>query len=268
MSARPFLLITNDDGIEAPGIRHLWEAARKIGDVAVVAPRGEKSGSGLSITWTKPLLIEEHPWEDTPAWSVSGTPADCVKMALSMLLKRRPHLILSGVNRGSNSGKTILYSGTVGGVIEGALRGIPGVAFSYSDFTPPPAAAAIPHLTALIQYAVERPPLAGTLFNITLPAELKRGVKGIRFASQGRGYWTEAPERRLHPEGTPYYWLGGKWTAAEEEEDSDVALADQGYIAIVPIRIDNLTDRAALAERKADEGRFPLLRELELDLTP
>lgn len=268
MSARPFLLITNDDGIDAPGIRHLWEAARRIGDVAVVAPRGEKSGSGLSITWTKPLLIEEQMWEETPAWRVTGTPADCVKMGLSMLLKRRPHLILSGVNRGSNSGKTVLYSGTVGGVIEGALRGIPGVAFSYSDKNPPPAATAVPHLISLIQYAVESPPAAGTFFNVTLPAELKHGVKGIRFASQGRGYWTESPERRVHPDGAPYYWLGGKWTPAEEAEDSDVRLSDEGYIAVVPIRVDDLTDRAALAARKADEGRFAALKELELDLTP
>ena len=123
MSKKPFLLITNDDGIRAPGIKHLWESVKDHADVAIVAPLVEKSGCGMSITWTKPLHIQEISWESNiPAWSISGTPADCVKMAIAILLDRRPDFIISGINRGSNAGRTVFYSGTVGGVIEGALK--------------------------------------------------------------------------------------------------------------------------------------------------
>src|SRR3989338_2220579 len=135
---RPFLLITNDDGISAPGIKHLWQAVHEFADVAIVAPHVEKSGCGLSITWAKPLRIQPFVWDgDTPAWSVNGTPADCVKMACSVILEKRPQMVLSGVNRGSNAGRTVLYSGTIGGVIEGAYKNIPGIAFSFSDMNMP-----------------------------------------------------------------------------------------------------------------------------------
>ena len=135
MTNRPFLLITNDDGIHAPGLKHLWEAVAEHAETSIVAPATEKSGCGLSITWAKPLRVHPIEWENkTPCWSVSGTPADCIKMGLNVLLDKPPHMILSGVNRGSNAGRTVLYSGTIGGVIEGALKGIPGIAFSFCDF--------------------------------------------------------------------------------------------------------------------------------------
>src|SRR6185369_1933354 len=112
---KPFLLLTNDDGINAPGIRHLWEAVHEFADVAIVAPGSEKSGCGLGITYTKPLHIQPIAWEkNTPAWFLNGTPADCVKMALGVLLDKKPDMIISGVNKGSNAGRTVLYSGTVG----------------------------------------------------------------------------------------------------------------------------------------------------------
>ena len=120
MSNRPLILLTNDDGIHAAGIRHLWEAVSDLADIAIVAPDQERSGCGLSITWTKPLQIRPFPWDaGTPAWSLNGTPADCVKMACSVLLDRKPHMVLSGINKGSNAGRTVLYSGTVGGIKPG-----------------------------------------------------------------------------------------------------------------------------------------------------
>src|SRR5262249_46512385 len=150
---KPFLLITNDDGIHAPGIRHLWESVHAFADVAIVAPHTEKSGSGLSITWAKPLMIREVAWEkNTPAWTVNGTPADCVKMATSVLLKKRPDMVISGINRGSNAGRTVLYSGTIGGVIEGVLKQIPGIAFSFCDMDPPPLSVTKPYIFPLIQH--------------------------------------------------------------------------------------------------------------------
>lgn len=251
MTKRPYLLITNDDGIHAPGLKHLWEAVHEFADLAIVAPQSEKSGSGLSITWTKPLLIHPFAWQNgTPAWSLNGTPADCVKMALSLILKRRPDLIISGINRGSNSGRTVLYSGTIGGVIEGVLKGIPGIAFSFSDFAVPPLSATKEYIFPLIQHVLKNPLPAGSFLNVNFPVNCQNGVKGFKLSKQGRGYWTEAPEQRTHPEGTPYYWLGGRWCSFEEDPESDVAYLDQGYIAAAPIHVDDLTDKIVYQNHK------------------
>ncbi len=239
---RPFLLITNDDGINAPGIRHLWLAVHEYADVAIVAPQTEKSGCGLSITWTKPLHIRPILWENnTPAWTLNGTPADCVKMGLAVLLERKPDMIISGINRGSNSGRTVLYSGTIGGVIEGALKGVPGIAFSFSDLEEPPLSMTKKYIFPLIKHILQNPLPHGTLLNVNFPYNSKERIKGIRFATQGKSYWQESPDRRIHPEGAPYYWLGGTWGAVEENPLSDVALLDQGYIAVAPIHIAELT---------------------------
>lgn len=239
---RPFLLITNDDGIHAPGIKHLWQAVHEFADVVIVAPHAEKSGCGLSITWTKPLHIRPVLWEkNASAWSLNGTPADCVKMALAVILERKPDMIISGINRGSNSGRTVLYSGTIGGVIEGSLKGIPGIAFSFSDFEEPPLSSTKKYIYPIIKYFIENPFPTGTLLNVNFPYNAKDRISGIRVARQGKSYWQEAPDRRIHPEGAPYYWLGGAWGSVDEEPHTDVALLDQGYIAIAPIHVAELT---------------------------
>ncbi len=249
--AKPFILITNDDGIQALGIRHLWDAVRDFADVAIVAPHTEKSGCGMSITWSKPLNLREAAWEDkTPAWSVNGTPADCVKMGISVLLKKKPDLIISGVNRGSNAGRTVLYSGTVGGVIEGVLRNIPGIAFSFSDIDFPALGSVKKLIAAIIHHFLADPLPTGSFLNVNFPVKCQEGVKGIRMARQGRGYWLENPDRRIHPEGNPYYWLGGQWSTHEEEPDSDVALLGQGYLTAVPIFIGDLTDHQLMKKHQ------------------
>lgn len=251
MMKKPFLLIINDDGINAPGIKHLWRSVMNHADVAIVAPMSEKSGCGMSITWTKPLHIREVPWENnTPAWTLNGTPADCVKMALAVLLDRTPDCIISGVNRGSNAGRTVLYSGTVGGVIEGALKNIPGIAFSFSDFEEPPLQVTEPYIWPLIKHLLNHPLPLGTFLNVNFPFNAKNGIKGFRLGRQGKGYWVEAPDKRFHPEGAPYYWLGGKWTSSDELADSDVAYLDAGYVAGVPIHIGELTDHQAFRDYK------------------
>ncbi len=248
---RPFFLITNDDGVHAPGLVHLCQSVQDYADIAIAAPSREKSGAGLSITWNKPLLIEEVPWEKNfPAWSISGTPADCVKMALNVLLKKKPDLILSGINKGSNAGRTVLYSGTVGGVIEGAFKGIPGIAFSFSDMTPPPLSATQPYLLPIIQYFLSHPLPPETILNVNFPYHAARVIKGLRLAKQGKGYWAEQPEQRTHPEGTPYYWLGGKWLACEEDPDSDIALLEQGYATAVPLHVGQITHFDLLEQHK------------------
>ncbi|MBI5273401.1 MAG: 5'/3'-nucleotidase SurE [Chlamydiia bacterium] len=248
---RPFLLVTNDDGIHAPGIKHLWEVIHEYADIAIVAPSFERSCCGLSITWNKPLTIHSVSWhQGTPAWSINGTPADCVKMALGVLLDRTPDLIVSGINRGSNAGRTVLYSGTIGGVIEGILKGLPGIAFSFSDMHAPPLEATKRYIFPIIQHILQNPLPTGTLLNVNFPEGAAQGVKGLKLARQGKSYWVEQPEQRVHPEGVPYYWLGGKWRLVDEEEDSDVAWLGKGYIAAAPIHVAELTDRAALMQHK------------------
>lgn len=261
-SSRPFLLITNDDGIHAPGLRHLWEAVHEFADIAIVAPLTEKSGSGLSITWTQPLHIHPVQWEKgTPAWSITGTPADCVKMALSVLLDRRPDMVISGVNRGSNSGRTVLYSGTIGGVIEASYKDVPGIAFSFSDFEVPPLSATKEYFFPLIRHFLEHPLPKGSILNVNFPYNCKEKINGFKLATQGRGRWVESPDKRTHPEGKPYYWLGGKWASHDEEDpESDVAWLEKGYIAAVPINVGEMTDHLVLSKHKhAVEGHFNLL---------
>jgi 5'-nucleotidase len=243
--------MTNDDGINAPGLKHLWQTVHEFADLAIVAPHAEKSGCGLSITWTKPLHIHPIAWEmETPAWSLNGTPADCVKMALAVLLEKKPDMIISGINRGSNSGRTVLYSGTIGGVIEGALKGIPGIAFSFSDADVPPISVTKKYIFPIIKHFLRHPLPAGTLLNVNFPYNCKETIKGFRIAKQGKSYWKEAPDRRIHPEGIPYYWLGGAWGSVEEEPESDVALLDQGYIAAVPIHVGQLTCQESYEKHK------------------
>jgi len=247
MSRKPRILITNDDGIHALGIKHLWRPLAEFADVYVVAPTIEMSGAGLGVTLRDPLLITPVSWEkETPAWKVNGTPADCVAMALRVILKDPPDLIVSGINKGMNAGRVVLYSGTVGGVIEGILRDIPGIAFSCVDFDNPTFSSAERYIAPIVQHVLDQPLPKGTLLNVNFPQE----IRGVKFASQGKGFWRESPEPRTHPEGHTYYWRGGQWIEASEEEDSDISLLQQGFATVVPIHIAELTDRKVLAERK------------------
>lgn len=250
MQKKPHVLITNDDGIEALGIKHLWQALANDFKVSIVAPSSEKSGSGLGITIRDPLHIHQVPWEkETDAWKISGTPADCVRMGISVLLDNPPDLIVSGINRGSNAGRNVLYSGTVGGVIEGALRNVPGIAFSCDDYDKPDYAAAEKHVLPIVRYLLSHPLPRGTLLNVNVPTCPK--ILGVKLASQGRGYWIENPDERIHPsEGRRYYWLGGKWENHTEELHSDVALLKQGYVTCVPIHVHELTDRDVIHTHK------------------
>lgn len=249
MKKRLHVLLTNDDGIHAPGLKHLWRALIDHCDVTIAAPASEKSGVGLGITLYHPLQINAEPWEkNTKAWKITGTPADCVRLSLSVLLDEKPDLIVSGINKGGNFGRSILYSGTIGGAIEGTLRRVPSIAFSCEDFDQPDYESAEKYIYPIVEYLTEHPFTPGTLLNINFP--MKTPFKGLRFARQGKGYWIESPAERTHPEGHTYYWLGGKWAHHDEHEDSDVALLKQGYITASPIHVDELTDHALFKERK------------------
>lgn len=245
---KPKILITNDDGISAPGIKTLWEALKDYGDITIVAPVIDRSGASLGITMRKPLHIEQASWEqNTSAWKVTGTPADCVKLALAVVLEEKPDLVVSGINRGSNAGRTVLYSGTIGGVIEGCMRRIPGIAFSMEEQPPPDYSLAKPYIVPIVKHVLESPLPHGTILNVNFPSE---NIQGIKLARQGKSYWMDNPDERIHPEGLTYYWLGGRWDDQEEHEESDVFFLRKGYAAAVPIHVDELTDLSIFQARK------------------
>ncbi|MDP1813355.1 MAG: 5'/3'-nucleotidase SurE, partial [Leadbetterella sp.] len=219
-------------------------ALHSFADLAVVAPATEQSAVGLSITIRHPLRIEKIEWSgvQSPIWSVSGTPADCVKMALSVVLDRTPDLIVSGINRGSNAGRNVLYSGTVAGVVEGTLHDIPGIAFSMAEYFNPKYHHAENYIQPIVEYILNHPLPLGTILNVNFPHDMETNFKGLRFAKQGQEYWAESPEQREHPaEGSTYYWLGAKVASFEEDHQSDIACLKQGYATAVPIHVSDLT---------------------------
>lgn len=257
MDKKPFILLTNDDGINALGIRQLWSALRGHADIAIIAPASEQSAVGLSITLRRPLHVEKICWpEEGQAWSVTGTPADSVKMALSVILPRKPDLVVSGINRGTNSGRVVLYSGTVGGAIEAVMQDIPSVAFSCFDYEDPDYESSLNHIPKIVHYVLKHSLPEGTLLNVNFPPR-KCPVKGIKMSRQGKGFWAEDPDRRSHPsEGNNYYWLGAKYREYEEHPDGDVHLLSQGYITAVPVHVGELTDHKHLEERKTHFDEF------------
>lgn len=251
---RPHILVTNDDGISAKGIRHLWEALRGIADVTVVAPAGEQSAVGLSTTIRNPLRIEEVLWErsDGNVWSVTGTPADCVKMAFNAIIDTKPDFVFSGINRGANAGRNVLYSGTVAAAIESVMQHVPAIAFSCQDYRiEPNYAYAAKYVPIILEYIQSHPLPPETLLNINFPGKIHDKYKGFKMTTQGRQWWAENPDKRIHPgEGNAYYWLGSKLHLDHPEADSDGAWLDKGYVTAVPIHIGNLTHQHHLDEKR------------------
>ena len=245
------ILITNDDGIDSVGLKILWESLKEHADLRVAAPSFQQSGRGVGITYDAPLKVfEVDSYGMTPSWKIEGTPADCVKLSLSSLLDFTPDLIVSGINHGSNAGRNVLYSGTVGAIIEGVLRGIPGVAFSYACDKTTSFPFVKKFIPQIVSYLVDHPLPRGTFLNVNFPPIPEEKIKGFRMARQGKGYWLESPQKEITPLGHSQYWMIGNRCFYEEPEDSDIALLDEGYITAVPIHIDQLTDQNHLKEKK------------------
>ncbi|MEX2304931.1 MAG: 5'/3'-nucleotidase SurE, partial [Waddliaceae bacterium] len=196
----------------------------------------------------------------TPAWCVNGTPADSVKLALSVLLTSPPDLIISGINRGSNAGRNILYSGTVGCAIEGALRGIPSIAFSTYNMHTPKYDEALQYIPTIIEHTLSHPLPNGTLLNVNFPGtESQEGygkIQGFKMTHQGKEYFLENPDIRHHPvQNSPYYWLGLKRGQFIEQEDCDIKWLQKGYVTAVPLHVSELTDISHMsAKREAFEN--------------
>lgn len=251
MTTKPFIILTNDDGISAPGIYALWFALKDLADILIVAPQYEQSATGLSISIRTPLRILPYTWNECAAWSVNGTPADCIKVALKILAKRTPDLILSGINRGSNAGRNLLYSGTVGGTIEGVMQGIPSIAFSCYDYNEPNYSQTYDYVRAIVMHVLKHQLPEGTLLNVNFPSKDKV-IQGIKLTRQGKEYWVDDLSERRHPtEGEKYYWLGAKLAKFQEHDDCDISWLDKGYIAAVPVHVGELTDHAHLEKHRS-----------------
>lgn len=258
MNRRPNILITNDDGIHAPGIRHLWDSLNQFADLTVIAPATEQSAVGLSITIRDPLRLHQLKWPDeTAVWSVTGTPADCIKLGLNVIMDTPPDLVVSGINRGSNAGRNVLYSGTIAAVVEGLMHDIPGIAFSCFEHDNPNYLLATQYVPDVVRYVLTHTLPKGTLLNVNFPRGAK--INGFKMAKQGKEFWKENPDMRLHPaENHSYYWLGAKLAIFDEEEDCDISWLRRGYMTAVPIHFDDLTDHQHLDQKKSSfEEWFP-----------
>jgi 5'-nucleotidase len=250
---KPLLLVTNDDGIKAPGIRELVNCLEPYYQLIVVAPKHQQSGKGLSITLNDPLQVERFNFkEGVEAYCVNGTPADCIKLATSIILKERPALIVSGINDGDNSGRNALYSGTVGAAIEATMRGLPGIAFSCVDSTVHRFDEFGHFIPKIVEHFLAHPLPQGTALNVNCPLKALGPIKGVKLAKQGMSYWTENFEKlQSSPLFDFDHYLGASWVDVEEDHDSDIALLNQGFITAVPIKAVQITDHAHFENHRA-----------------
>jgi len=231
------ILLTNDDGILAPGIHALRQAFEPLAEVILVAPDRERSATGHGITMHKPLRVEQYTFGRSQGYAVSGTPADCVKLALEQLLPKQPDLVISGINRGANLGTDILYSGTVSGALEAIINRIPAMAVSLDVRHKGNYEVAAEFATKMASFLTQHPLPKNTLMNINVPDLDKHDIKGIKVAKLGLRRYIDCVEERKDPRGKSYYWLSGK-LLDELEPETDVWAVSQGYIALTPVHYD------------------------------
>jgi 5'-nucleotidase len=243
------ILLTNDDGVYAPGLRALRKELQKLGEVVVVAPAAEQSAVGHSITLLTPLLVQEvlDDQDQFMGWAVEGRPADCVKLALLELLPEPPALVVSGLNAGSNTGINVLYSGTVAAAIEAAFFRQVSIAVSleYTKVKPLDFARAAVLARQVIEQLLAHEPEPGALFNVNIPSLEKGPIRGVRTVPQNVAPYTEAYDRRIDPRGRTYFWTGADYACPNPHPDSDVTALAEGYITVTALQF-NLTHHAML----------------------
>lgn len=233
------ILITNDDGIYAEGIYALACALKKAGNVTVVAPDTQRSAVGHAITITDPLRVTEARRNGKFfGYAASGTPADCVKLGIKAIMKKRPDLVVSGVNLGGNQAYNILYSGTVSGATEGALLGIPSMAVSLDTFKNPDFGPAAAFALKMAKLMARRTVPAGTLLNVNVPNLPQKRIKGVRVTNQSLTCFNDWFDRRTDPHGNTYYWMTGDYKPQDPDKASDLNALLAGYISVTPIQFD------------------------------
>ncbi|MDO4881096.1 MAG: 5'/3'-nucleotidase SurE [Capnocytophaga sp.] len=241
MQEKPLILITNDDGITAPGIRHLIKIMNKIGEVVVVAPDSPQSGMGHAITMTSTLYCDPVTIDNgaQTEYSCNGTPADCVKIAKHEILKRMPDLCVSGINHGANSSINVIYSGTMSAAIEAGTEGIPAIGFSLLDSNWNADFSQCENFVKNIALNVLQNGLPkGIVLNVNIPNIKKNEIKGVKICRQAKARWVEKFDKRINPQGRDYYWLTGEFLCEDEGTDTDIWALENGYISIVPTEAD------------------------------
>ena len=241
MQERPLILVTNDDGITAPGIRALIRIMNKIGEVVVVAPDSPQSAMGHAITINSTLHVERVSIDKGPQeeYSCSGTPADCVKLGVREVLKRKPDLCVSGINHGSNSSINVIYSGTMSAALEAGIESIPAIGFSLLDYN---WGANFEHCKSFVK-TIAQNVLAnglpdGVVLNVNIPNVEKETIRGIKICRQARANWEEEFDKRTNPMGREYYWLTGKFVNMDGGKDTDEWALENNYISVVPVQFD------------------------------
>lgn len=238
---RPVILVTNDDGITAPGLHSLVEAVEGLGDIYVVAPDSPQSGMGHAITINKPLRLDKvDVYGDKHQWyQCSGTPVDCVKIAIDKILHRQPDLCVSGINHGSNSSINVIYSGTMSAAMEGAIEGIPSIGFSLLNYALDADFSTAKHYARMLAASILKHGLpVGTLLNVNIPNLPLQDTKGIKICRQAIAKWEEEFDERLDPNKRKYYWLTGKFINHDKGHDTDEYALANGFVSVVPVQFD------------------------------
>ena len=238
---KPLILVTNDDSIVSPGIRTLIEIMKTIGDVVVVAPDSPQSAMGHAITINNTLHIDKVKLDSEleHEYSCSGTPVDCVKIAVNEILKRKPDLCVSGINHGSNSSINVIYSGTMSAAVEAGIEGIPAIGFSHLDYSwetnLEPTKEWIKKITLEV---LEKGLPEGVVLNVNFPKEKTGTIKGVKVCRQAKANWEEKFDKRTNPQGKEYYWLSGEFVNHDKGQDTDEWALENGYVSIVPVQFD------------------------------
>lgn len=253
---RPLILVTNDDGIFSPGLKFLAEVASRFGRIVVVAPDKPQSGMGHAITINSTLRIQKTNYHKAELeFSCTGTPVDCIKMAINHILKKVPDLVISGINHGSNSSINVIYSGTMSAAIEGSLEGAPSIGFSLCDYAmEADFTQAEKFISKIISDSLQHKMPKGVCLNVNIPKLRANDFKGIKVVRQARANWVERFDERKDPYGNHYYWLTGEFVNFEPEAlDTDEWALANGYVSVVPTQID-LTAHKVLPDLKYFEN--------------
>jgi 5'-nucleotidase len=237
---KPLILVTNDDGITAKGIRSLIEVAHKLGEVVVIAPDSPQSGMGHAITINHPLRLDPSDlFPGILAYDCSGTPVDCVKLGIYEVLHRKPDLVISGINHGANTSTNVLYSGTMSAAVEGAMEGIPSIGFSLCSFESDADFSVAQDVAArIIRKILEEGMPQNTCFNVNVPAVDEASFQGIKFCGQAHAFWEDRFDKRLDQFGRPYYWLTGDFYDKDQREGTDLYWIERNYASVVPTQFD------------------------------
>jgi len=236
----PTILITNDDGIYARGILSLIEVMKNFGNVVVVAPDKPQSGMGHAITVGRILRLNKlENFYGVEAYACSGTPVDCVKIAIYHVMKQRPDLIVSGINHGANNSINVIYSGTMSAAVEGAVEDIPAIGFSLLDHSRDADFEASKQIVAtVVREALQQKMTSHTCLNVNIPNVPFKEIKGIRICRQAHAFWDDAFESRKDPFGHEYFWMTGEFRNEDKGEDTDVWALDNNYVSVVPVQYD------------------------------